>query len=50
MSKRPSLTRSQAVEQALAETDGPIAVDELCQRVLAIWPSRAKNPLSLAPG
>ena len=46
MSEKPSLTRSQAVEKVLAQIDGPIAADEVCQRVLAIWPSKAKNPLS----
>jgi hypothetical protein len=45
-----SLTRSQAVEKVLAQIDGPIAVDELCQRVLTIWPSKAKNPLSAVRG
>jgi len=45
MSQKPSLTRSQATEQVLAETDRLIALDELCQRVLAIWPSRARKPL-----
>jgi hypothetical protein len=41
-----SLTLSQAVEQVLAGVDGPLAVDELCRQVLAIRPSRAKNPLA----
>jgi hypothetical protein len=41
-----SLTLSQAVEQVLAGMDGPLAVDELCRQVLAIRPSRAKNPLA----
>jgi hypothetical protein len=45
MSDDQQLTRSQAVEQVLALVDGPIAVDELCKRVLTIWPSKAKNPL-----
>jgi len=45
-STEPSLTRSQAVEEVLAQMDGPIAVDEVCERVLTIWPSKAKNPLS----
>jgi hypothetical protein len=40
------LTRSQAVEEVLAQIDGPIVVDEVCERVLTIWPSKAKNPLS----
>jgi hypothetical protein len=46
MSDNPTLTRSDAVEQVLAQVDGPIAVDEFCQQVLGIWPSEAKNPVS----
>jgi hypothetical protein len=46
MREKPSLTRSQAVEQVLADIDGAIAVDEFCQRVLTIWPSEAKKPVS----
>jgi hypothetical protein len=46
MEYKPSLTRSQAVEQVLTQVDGPISIDEFSQRVLAIWPSKAKNPLS----
>jgi hypothetical protein len=46
MSDEPSLTRSQAVAEVLAQIDSPTAVDEVCERVLSIWPSRAKNPLS----
>jgi hypothetical protein len=45
VSDKPSLTRSQAVEKVLAPIDGPIPVDEVCNRVLTIWPSKAKNPL-----
>jgi hypothetical protein len=45
MNKDQQLTRSEAVEQVLALVDGPIAVDELCKRVLTIWPSKAKKPL-----
>jgi hypothetical protein len=44
VSDEQTLTRSQAVEQTLAQIDGPIGTDEFCQRVLAIWPSTAKNP------
>jgi hypothetical protein len=44
MSDEQPLTRSQAVEQTLAQLDGPLSVDELCQRALALWPSKAKNP------
>ena len=46
MSDKPSLTRSQSVEKVLAQIDGPITVNEFCERVLTIWPSKAKNPLS----
>ena len=35
---------AQAVQQALAQVDGPITVDEFTQRVLAIRPSKAKKP------
>jgi hypothetical protein len=45
MSDEQTLTRSQAVEQVLALVDGPIAVDEFCERVLSIWPSTAKKPV-----
>jgi hypothetical protein len=40
------LTRRQAVEQIVAQLDGPIEVNELCRRVLDIAPSRAKKPLA----
>ena len=46
MDDKPSLTRSQAVEWVLTQVDGPMAVDEFCQQVLAVWPSKAKNSLS----
>lgn len=46
MSANQSLTRNQAVEQLLAQLDGAIALDEFCQQVLNIWPSKAKNPVS----
>jgi hypothetical protein len=46
MSEEQPLTRNQAVEEALKQIDGPMAVDEFCQRVLTLWPSKAKNPLS----
>jgi hypothetical protein len=35
---------SQAVAQALDQMHGPLALEEFCQRVLAIRPSKAKNP------
>lgn len=45
-STEQSLTRSQAVEKVLAQIDGPVTMDEICRRVLTIWPSHARNPLS----
>ena len=44
MAKERSITLREAVEEIVAQLDGPIAADEFVQRVLAIWPSRAKNP------
>jgi hypothetical protein len=38
------MTRDQAIEHVVGQLDGPISVDEFCQRVLALWPSRAKKP------
>jgi hypothetical protein len=46
MADEKSLTLSQAIEQALAQLQGPIQVDEFAERVLAIRPSRAKNPVA----
>jgi len=42
--KPPSLYDT--IEQVLAQVDGPISVDECAARVLAIYPSRAKNPMT----
>jgi hypothetical protein len=38
------LSRSQAIEKVVAELQGPIPFDTLAERVLAIWPSKAKYP------
>jgi len=46
MDDRQTLSRRQAIEQVAAQLDGPIALDEFCQRVLAIWPSTASKPLA----
>lgn len=46
MGDKQSLTLSQAVEQVLAQVNGPISLDEFARQVLAVRPSRAKNPLS----
>ncbi len=43
-SEAATVTRSQAVQQILAEVDSPIALDALVQRALSIYPSTAKNP------
>jgi hypothetical protein len=45
VSDRQSATLSKAVEQVLAQIDGPTTVRELCDQVLAIRPSKARNPL-----
>lgn len=46
MSNKQLPTLSQAVTQVLAQVDGPITMDEFCQRVLTIRPSKAKKPLT----
>src|SRR5574341_291133 len=43
--KKPP-TLSAIIEQVLAQVQGPMPVDEFAQRVLAIYPSKAKNPLT----
>jgi hypothetical protein len=35
-----------AIEQVLAQGHGPIPIDEFATRVLALYPSKAKNPLA----
>jgi hypothetical protein len=42
--KKPMLLRD-AVKQAIASVEGPVALNEFCQQILAIRPSKAKNPL-----
>jgi hypothetical protein len=42
--KSPSLYDT--IEQVLAQVQGPMPVDEFATRVLAVHPSRAKNPLA----
>ena len=44
MSNEMTITRRQAIKQVLDQLDGPIPVNEFTDRVLAIWPSKAKNP------
>lgn len=38
------MTKREAIEQVLAWLQGPASVDEVVQQVLALWPSKAKNP------
>src|SRR5262245_59173226 len=42
--KPPSLAA--IIERVLARVPGPMPVDELARRVLAMYPSKAKNPLT----
>ena len=44
MSPQYKITRSEAIEQVLADLEGPTAMDEIYERVLDVWPSKAKNP------
>jgi len=46
MTDKTSLTWSQAIERVLAHVPGAMAIDELATRVLALYPSKAKNPLT----
>jgi hypothetical protein len=46
MTDQKPISRGEAVKQVIAQLDGPISMDEFVQRVLAIWPSSAKNPRS----
>jgi hypothetical protein len=39
-----TITKREAITQVMAQLEGPIAVNEFVERVLAIWPSRAKRP------
>ncbi len=45
MSSEFTITRDEAIKQVVAQLTEPIHIDELAQRVLALWPSKAKNPL-----
>ncbi|MFQ6057870.1 MAG: hypothetical protein ACE5MB_03190 [Anaerolineae bacterium] len=44
MAKEKSITLREAVGEILAQLDGPISLDEFTERILALWPSKAKNP------
>jgi hypothetical protein len=46
MADKKPLSLSATIEQVLARVHGPIPVDEFAHRVLAIYPSKAKNPLT----
>jgi hypothetical protein len=37
-------TKNQAIEQVIAQMAGPMELEEFTRRVLALWPSKAKNP------
>jgi hypothetical protein len=39
-----SITKNEAIKQVLAELKGPTPLEQVVERVLALWPSRAKNP------
>jgi hypothetical protein len=44
MAKPGTITQREAIERVAAQIDGLIALDEFVAQVLAIWPSKAKNP------
>src|SRR5712691_4370382 len=46
MADKKSLSLDKTIEQVLAQVHGPMPVDEFARRVLAIYPSKAKNPLT----
>ena len=44
MKKENSLTKSEAIQKVTEQLDKPIHIDDFTQRVLDIWPSKAKKP------
>ncbi|MFQ5855325.1 MAG: hypothetical protein ACE5LU_06755 [Anaerolineae bacterium] len=44
MTSKKSITLREATERVVGQLDSPIAIDEFAQRLLTIWPSKAKNP------
>jgi hypothetical protein len=46
MADKKSLSLYDTIERVLAREQGPVPVDEFAKRVLAVYPSRAKNPLA----
>lgn len=39
-----TITRDEAIQTVAAELDGPTSFDEIAERVLQLWPSKARNP------
>jgi hypothetical protein len=50
MARKKSRTLSQAIEQVLARVQAPTSIDEVAERVLALSPSQAKNPMTFVRG
>ena len=46
MAKKTSTRLSQTAAQALAQVQTPVSMDEIADRVVKRYPSRAKNPLA----
>lgn len=44
MAQERQMKKSETIALVAAELDGPISLEEFVERVLAIWPSAAKNP------
>lgn len=44
MAPTEQISQKQAIEQIAAQVDGPISADAFIDRVLEIWPSKAKDP------
>ena len=47
MPPKGQLSRSQIIQQIGSQLEGEITFDDFAERVLAIWPSNAKNPKTL---
>lgn len=39
-----TISKSEAIEQITSQMTGPMELAEFTNRVLALWPSKAKNP------
>jgi hypothetical protein len=46
LAKPPTISKAQAIEEIVAELDGPISLEVFVDRVLSRWLSNAKNPKS----